>query len=193
MKGRFAAYLFPFLFFSPASTTPLVPPSPSRSSTSTHYYTMHHVSTSSSRALRRASAKAARAVLTRGAHKEIKFSNEGRANILKGVDVLANAVSITLGPKGSFSYPGPVGVFLWFADVSRVGRNVIIEQSFGGPKITKGKSSSHFPLISVFCCSSFCFTLKMPLLSTGAPSIFFCPFDSHLFSPILYWSCMTHS
>ncbi len=114
------------------------------SSTSTYYYTMHHVSTSSSRALRRASAKAARAVLARGAHKEIKFSNEGRANILKGVDVLANAVSITLGPKGSFSYPGPVGIFLWFADVSRVGRNVIIEQSFGGPKITKGKSSSHF-------------------------------------------------
>ncbi len=63
---------------------------------------------------------------------------------VKGVDVLANAVSITLGPKGSFSYPGPAGVFLWFADVSRVGRNVIIEQSFGGPKITKGKSSSHF-------------------------------------------------
>ncbi|KAI0267919.1 hypothetical protein BGY98DRAFT_1141919, partial [Russula aff. rugulosa BPL654] len=77
---------------------------------------MHHVSSSSSRALRRASAKASRAILARGAHKEIKFSNEGRASILKGVDVLANAVSVTLGPKG---------------------RNVIIEQSFGGPKITK--------------------------------------------------------
>ncbi|KAI9507663.1 chaperonin GroL [Russula earlei] len=77
---------------------------------------MHHVSSTSSRALRRASAKATRAVLARGAHKEIKFSNEGRASILKGVDVLANAVSVTLGPKG---------------------RNVIIEQSFGGPKITK--------------------------------------------------------
>jgi len=77
---------------------------------------MHHVSSSSSRALRRASAKAARSVLARGVHKEIKFSNEGRASILKGVDVLANAVSVTLGPKG---------------------RNVIIEQSFGGPKITK--------------------------------------------------------
>ena len=55
--------------------------------------------------------------MVRGAHKEIKFSNEGRASILKGVDILANAVSVTLGPKG---------------------RNVIIEQSFGGPKITKG-------------------------------------------------------
>ncbi|KAL4071939.1 chaperonin GroL [Scleroderma citrinum] len=72
------------------------------------------LSSSSSKALRRAAAKAPK--LTRGAHKEIKFSNEGRASILKGVDMLANAVSVTLGPKG---------------------RNVIIEQSFGGPKITK--------------------------------------------------------
>ena len=53
----------------------------------------------SSRALRRAAAKA-RPSLARGAHKDIKFSNDGRASILKGVDVLANAVSVTLGPKG---------------------------------------------------------------------------------------------
>ncbi|KAJ2917939.1 hypothetical protein MD484_g2473, partial [Candolleomyces efflorescens] len=77
---------------------------------------MHRLSTSSSRAVRRAAARAANKQLSRGAHKEIKFSNDGRASILKGVDVLANAVSVTLGPKG---------------------RNVIIEQSFGGPKITK--------------------------------------------------------
>ncbi|KAG5731520.1 Heat shock protein 60, partial [Termitomyces sp. T112] len=75
---------------------------------------MHRLS--SSQSLRRAASKAAKPALSRGAHKEIKFSNEGRASILKGVDVLANAVSVTLGPKG---------------------RNVIIEQSFGGPKITK--------------------------------------------------------
>ncbi|GAA95409.1 uncharacterized protein L969DRAFT_92541 [Mixia osmundae IAM 14324] len=50
------------------------------------------------------------------AHKEIKFSNDGRAAMLAGVDILAKAVSVTLGPKG---------------------RNVIIEQAFGGPKITK--------------------------------------------------------
>ena len=81
---------------------------------------MHHVSSSSSRALRRATPKAARAVLARGAHKEIKFSNEGRASILKGVDVLANAVSVTLGPKGLFSFSLPCGFFIhWFADVSR--------------------------------------------------------------------------
>ena len=65
---------------------------------------MHRLSTASSRSLRRAAAKSVTKVstpsLTRGAHKEIKFSNEGRASILKGVDVLANAVSVTLGPKG---------------------------------------------------------------------------------------------
>ncbi|KAJ3500191.1 hypothetical protein NLJ89_g9903 [Agrocybe chaxingu] len=77
---------------------------------------MHRLSNTPSRSLRRAAAKAAMPAITRGAHKEIKFSNEGRASILKGVDVLANAVQVTLGPKG---------------------RNVIIEQSFGGPKITK--------------------------------------------------------
>ena len=66
---------------------------------------MHRLSTTSSRSLRRAAARAVNKVSTptliRGAHKEIKFSNEGRASILKGVDVLANAVSVTLGPKGN--------------------------------------------------------------------------------------------
>jgi chaperonin GroEL len=61
---------------------------------------MHSLSTTTSRSLRRAAVKASKPTLTRGAHKEIKFSNEGRASILKGVDVLANAVSVTLGPKG---------------------------------------------------------------------------------------------
>lgn len=63
---------------------------------------MHAVQNTSTRALRRAAAKA-KPTLTRGAHKEIKFSNEGRASILNGVDVLANAVSVTLGPKGEFA------------------------------------------------------------------------------------------
>lgn len=61
---------------------------------------MHRLSNASSNALRRAAVKS-RPSLVRGAHKEIKFSNEGRASILKGVDVLANAVSVTLGPKGA--------------------------------------------------------------------------------------------
>ncbi|SCZ88838.1 BZ3500_MvSof-1268-A1-R1_Chr2-1g04669 [Microbotryum saponariae] len=52
----------------------------------------------------------------RFAHKELMFGNQGRQALLAGVEVLAKAVSVTLGPKG---------------------RNVIIEQAFGGPKITK--------------------------------------------------------
>ena len=48
--------------------------------------------------------------------KEIQFGNKGRNQIMEGVNELANAVAITLGPKG---------------------RNVLIEQSFGAPKITK--------------------------------------------------------
>lgn len=72
---------------------------------------MHHLGKRSAAAIR-----SAKPVLTRGAHKEIKFSHEGRASMLVGVDVLAKAVSVTLGPKG---------------------RNVIIEQPYGGPKITK--------------------------------------------------------
>ena len=62
---------------------------------------MYRLSTTSARSLRSAT-KTAQPSLTRGAHKEIKFSNEGRAGILRGVDVLANAVSVTLGPKGEF-------------------------------------------------------------------------------------------
>ncbi|MBL8711877.1 MAG: chaperonin GroEL [Alphaproteobacteria bacterium] len=50
------------------------------------------------------------------AAKEVKFSADARAKMLKGVDTLANAVKVTLGPKG---------------------RNVVISKSFGAPRITK--------------------------------------------------------
>src|SRR3954469_5838257 len=50
------------------------------------------------------------------AAKEVKFSRDARERILAGVDILANAVKVTLGPKG---------------------RNVVIEKSFGAPRITK--------------------------------------------------------
>jgi chaperonin GroEL len=50
------------------------------------------------------------------AAKEVKFSSEAREKMLRGVDILANAVKVTLGPKG---------------------RNVVIEKSFGAPRITK--------------------------------------------------------
>jgi chaperonin GroEL len=48
--------------------------------------------------------------------KEVKFGNDSRIKMLDGVNVLANAVKITLGPKG---------------------RNVVIDKSFGSPQITK--------------------------------------------------------
>ncbi len=50
------------------------------------------------------------------AAKEVKFSADARTKMLKGVDILANAVKVTLGPKG---------------------RNVVISKSFGAPRITK--------------------------------------------------------
>ncbi len=50
------------------------------------------------------------------AAKEVKFAIDARDRMLRGVDILANAVKVTLGPKG---------------------RNVVIEKSFGAPRITK--------------------------------------------------------
>ena len=50
------------------------------------------------------------------AAKDVKFSTEARDKMLRGVDILANAVKVTLGPKG---------------------RNVILDKSYGAPRITK--------------------------------------------------------
>jgi chaperonin GroEL len=50
------------------------------------------------------------------AAKEVKFSSDARDKMLRGVDILANAVKVTLGPKG---------------------RNVVLDKSFGAPRITK--------------------------------------------------------
>nr|CAD6602797.1 chaperonin GroEL [Rhizobium sp. Khangiran2] len=50
------------------------------------------------------------------AAKDVKFNIDARERMLRGVDVLANAVKVTLGPKG---------------------RNVVIDKSFGAPRITK--------------------------------------------------------
>ena len=50
------------------------------------------------------------------AAKEVKFSVDARTRMLRGVDILADAVKVTLGPKG---------------------RNVVLEKSFGAPRITK--------------------------------------------------------
>ena len=50
------------------------------------------------------------------AAKEVKFGSDARARMMEGVDTLANAVKVTLGPKG---------------------RNVVLEKAFGAPRITK--------------------------------------------------------
>src|ERR1700710_243025 len=50
------------------------------------------------------------------AAKEVRFGSDARARMLRGIDILNDAVKVTLGPKG---------------------RNVVIEKSFGAPRITK--------------------------------------------------------
>src|SRR3712207_5725030 len=50
------------------------------------------------------------------AAKDVRFSTDAREKMLRGVDTLANAVRVTLGPKG---------------------RNVVLEKSFGAPRISK--------------------------------------------------------
>jgi len=50
------------------------------------------------------------------AAKEVKFGDSARERMVAGVNILANAVKVTLGPKG---------------------RNVVLERSFGGPTVTK--------------------------------------------------------
>ncbi|MGR3444820.1 MAG: TCP-1/cpn60 chaperonin family protein, partial [Thalassococcus profundi] len=48
--------------------------------------------------------------------KDVKFNTDARSRMLKGVNILADAVKVTLGPKG---------------------RNVVLDKSFGSPRITK--------------------------------------------------------
>src|SRR4028119_375819 len=50
------------------------------------------------------------------AAKDVKFSRDARESITRGVDILANAVKVTLGPKG---------------------RTVLLDKSYGAPRITK--------------------------------------------------------
>ena len=50
------------------------------------------------------------------AAKEVRFSGDAREKMLRGVNILADAVKVTLGPKG---------------------RNVVLDKSFGAPRITK--------------------------------------------------------
>src|SRR6476660_9150476 len=50
------------------------------------------------------------------AAKDVRFGSDARERMLRGVDILANAVKVTLGPKG---------------------RNVVLDKSYGAPRITK--------------------------------------------------------
>ena len=56
------------------------------------------------------------------AAKDVKFDTDARNRMLNGVNILADAVKVTLGPKG---------------------RNVVIDKSFGAPRITKDLSLIH--------------------------------------------------
>mgnify|MGYP003657341826 CR=1 FL=1 len=51
--------------------------------------------------------------------KDVKFGTDARNKMLKGVNILADAVKVTLGPKG---------------------RNVVLDKSFGAPRITKDRT-----------------------------------------------------
>ena len=69
--------------------------------------------------------------------KEIKFNIKAREELKKGVDELADAVKVTLGPKG---------------------RNVIIEKKFGAPHITKdGVTVANVPEYGRAACQGSCF------------------------------------
>jgi chaperonin GroEL (HSP60 family) len=66
------------------------------------------------------------------AAKEVKFSVEARDKMLRGVDILANAVRVTLGPKG---------------------RNVVLDKSFGAPRITKGVDATGYAAFLLAACA----------------------------------------
>jgi chaperonin GroEL len=66
------------------------------------------------------------------AAKDLKFGLDARAMLLSGVNKLADAVSVTMGPKVSWC-----SSMLFGPHFFNQGRNVLIEQAFGGPKITK--------------------------------------------------------
>jgi chaperonin GroEL len=59
------------------------------------------------------------------AAKEVRFSDDARQKMFAGVNVLANAVKVTLGPKG---------------------RNVVLDKSFGAPTVTKDGVSLTSPV-----------------------------------------------
>ena len=87
--------------------------------------------------------------------KDIKFSEEARRAMLRGVDTLANAVKVTLGPKG---------------------RNVVLEKKFGSPLITNdgvtiAKETLWFGVINPPSRGSSSELNKVPDIYSSAPII----------------------
>ena len=78
------------------------------------------------------------------AAKEVKFSVDARDRMLRGIDILANAVRVTLGPKG---------------------RNVVLDKSFGAPRITKDVSRLSSPLQASKLTKLFTFKATVPTLA----------------------------
>lgn len=70
------------------------------------------------------------------AAKDVKFGNDARVKMLRGVNVLADAVKVTLGPKG---------------------RNVVLDKSFGAPAITKGYFRREYRFLKPAYCCTLCF------------------------------------
>jgi chaperonin GroEL len=64
------------------------------------------------------------------AAKEVRFGTAAREKMLRGIDILADAVKVTLGPKG---------------------RDVLLDKSYGAPRISKDGASSLFPVGGVTC------------------------------------------
>ena len=60
--------------------------------------------------------------------KDVKFGDNARSQMLDGVNTLADAVKVTLGPKG---------------------RNVVLDKSFGAPTVTKAVSYTHLTLPTI--------------------------------------------
>ena len=74
--------------------------------------------------------------------KDVKFGTDARNLMLEGVNILADAVKVTLGPKG---------------------RNVVMDKSYGSPKITKDGVSN--PSVTIACAKIVAVVVPSPALS----------------------------
>src|SRR4051794_8109829 len=91
------------------------------------------------------------------AAKDIRFSTDARDRLLRGIDTLNNAVKVTLGPKG---------------------RNVVIDKSYGSPRITKDgvavakAAAERIMWVKMFNAGQICTNVDYVFLPTGAEQEF---------------------